>query len=193
MESVLLFSYLQNISTEITAVSKRDISYMSTKVDVLPHNESHWGINMDENIATLSVFEKQKVLHRVARQVRQPGKGAGPVVGEGQVYDTSSTDAEFLSYYWAHPFLLANAFFGVSAVIALLRMLPYVVVSDVVGPLQISLGSMVTQTAHFFLVVAVVLFSFAVGLTYIYSYYEETTLLTCNDAGEACQRGYFGK
>ncbi len=131
---------------------------------------------------------------RVARQARRPGKGAGPLVGED--FDGTEVDAlalEFLQYNWWHPYLLATSMFGISATIAFLRMLPYVVISSVVGPLQISLGSMVTQTAHFFLVVAVVLFSFAVGLTYIYSYYETTNSMTCSEEEDTCSKGYFTK
>ena len=186
--------YLQNTSTEISIVSKRGTLDMSVNEGYLQYNQSHRRVNTAEDHGTLStVFDKQNVLHRVARQVTKPGMGAGSITGEGQIYTSNSVNSEFLGYDWSHPILIANVFYSVTAVIALLRMLPYVIVSDVIGPLQISIGSMVTHTAHFFLVVAVVLFSFAVGLTHIYSYYEKTTLLTCNEADETCQRGYFGK
>ena len=175
-------------------MSKRHTSYMPVGVGFMQYNQSQRRINITETNETLpTVIERQKMLHRVARQVTEPGQEAGPVAGEGQIYTSNNVNFEFLGYGWSHPILIANVFYSVAAVIALLRMLSYVVVSDVIGPLQISIGSMVTQTAHFFLVVAVVLFSFAVGLTHIYSYYEETTLLTCNEADETCQRGYFGK
>ena len=82
------FSHLQNAFTEMS-VSKRDISYMPDNEDFLPHNHSHWEINID-NATLAMVLKKQNVLHRVARQIRKPGTGAGPVAGEGQIYNTSS-------------------------------------------------------------------------------------------------------
>ena len=195
MKNVVFFWCLQIVPTKASVVSKRVASKMPVDhVEFTQYNQIHGWINSTKTNATsTTVFEKQTMLHRVARQVTEQGQEAGPVAGESQVYTSDSFNPEFLHYDWSHPFLIANVFYSVAAVIALLRMLPYVVVSDVIGPLQISIGSMLSHTAHFFLVVAVVLFSFAVGLTHIYSYYEETTLLTCNEADDTCQRGYFGK
>lgn len=108
---------------------------------------------------------------------------------------SSITDPDFLQFIrhiWFHPRLMATAFFAMSTVISFLRMLPYVVVSDVIGPLQISLGTMVTETLHFFLVVGVVVFSFSVGMTYIYSYYNEIDRQKCifeNGGETGCPKG----
>ena len=110
------------------------------------------------------------------------------------------TDENFLHFMgldWYNPRLIATVFFALSTVISFLRMMPYVVVSDVIGPLQISLGTMVVETSHFFLVVFVVVFSFSVGLTYIYSYYEEVKLQTCiilsGEEEHSCEKGSLAK
>ncbi len=198
---ILLFLFLffpnQNTDTAIS-ISQRDIDstypiFRNAEEDSSPNTTSD-DTDTSQNFDILSLA--QPVLHRVVRQIRKPGKGAGAAAGEesDERYSTDSQIyAEFLGYPWWHPYVLANAMFALSTVIALLRMLPYVVVSNIVGPLQISLGSMVKRTAHFFLVVAVVLFSFAVGLCYIYSYYEYTKMLTCKASNESCSSGYFSK
>ena len=89
------------------------------------------------------------------------------------------TDQAYLDYRalnWWNPGLIASGMFACSTVISFFRLFPYVVLSDVTGPLQISIGSMVKGTLHFFLVVAVVVLAFSIGLTYIYAYYDSETV-----------------
>ncbi|XP_072035080.1 short transient receptor potential channel 5-like [Amphiura filiformis] len=186
-----IVSYKEN-TDKIISVSRRDTYSMSIDADHNLHNANVTEFHKSYN----TFYGEPVILHRVTRQIRKPGKGAGPLVGGGEGEEDTAIPRtelhiEFLEYYWWHPYLLSNAMFAISTVISFLRMLSYVVVSNVIGPLQISLGSMVTRSAHFFLVVAVVLFSFAVGLTYIYSYYEETNSITCNGSTETCRKGYF--
>ena len=102
---------------------------------------------------------------------------------------------QYNNYGWSNLHLIASGLFAVATVLALLRMLPYVVVSDVIGPLQISLGHMVAQTSHFFVFIGVVFLAFAVGLTYIYSYYDEVNLQICvkENGADNCRSGKFAK
>ncbi|XP_072048396.1 short transient receptor potential channel 7-like [Amphiura filiformis] len=113
------------------------------------------------------------IMHRVARATKIT---QGQVDGEYASQGPNIINQQFtklLTYKWWHPEILATTMFAMSTVISFLRMLQYAVVSDVIGPFQISLGSMVSKTANFFVVVGVVLFSFAVGLTYMYSYNDK--------------------
>ena len=102
---------------------------------------------------------------------------------------------EFLSREWWHPRLISTAMFSIATVTAFLRMMPYTVISDNLGPLQIPLGSMVTKTSHFFLVLGVVVLSFAVGMTYLYSYYDAVDYYVCRyvDKNDICRAGTLSK
>ncbi len=155
------------------------------------------------NLSDGTVFVHRIPTIPIAR--KRPGKTTNvnldAIGGGGESPQVDVTDEYFLDYLrrspW-HPRLVATAFFAMSTVISFLRMLPYVVVSDVVGPLQISLGTMITETAHFFLVVGVVVFSFSVGLTYIYSYYELAKLKQCQhilsgEEDQVCPKGTLPK
>ena len=59
--------------------------------------------------------------------------------------------------------------FALATTLSVVRMMSYVVISNVFGPLQISLVRMIIGTYHFFLVVGAVALSFAFGMTLIYS------------------------
>ncbi|XP_072049788.1 LOW QUALITY PROTEIN: short transient receptor potential channel 1-like [Amphiura filiformis] len=115
--------------------------------------------------------------------------------GRGSTEDIINIDeGGVLERAWYHPQLISRALFTVATVVSIARIFPYLVVSDVVGPLKISLGSMVQRTSHFFLVVSLVLLSFAVGLTYIYAYYNKVQLLRCKSPGgqtteQICREG----
>ena len=84
-----------------------------------------------------------------------------------------NTTVNFLARTWDHPQLISRAMFALAISFAVLRMLPYCVISNLIGPLQISLVSMIMRTVHFFIVVGTVLVSFAVGLTLTYSHYSK--------------------
>ncbi|XP_072049390.1 short transient receptor potential channel 5-like [Amphiura filiformis] len=158
-------------------------------------DEQDMSLEVTRNLSNGAIY-----VHRIPKipisRARAGGKTGNAklavILGGAEAADFEVTDPDFLAYLahaWWHPRLMATAFFAVSTVISFLRMLPYVVVSDVIGPLQISLGTMITETAHFFLVVAVVVFSFSVGLTYIYSYYEEIKWAQCLHANDGLEDG----
>nr|XP_054760143.1 short transient receptor potential channel 4-like [Lytechinus pictus] len=91
-----------------------------------------------------------------------------------------------------HPSVLADAFFAVATVIAFLRLLSLTVSSQLVGPLQISLGGMLFDIVKFILVFIIVWFAFALGLNQIYQTYEEYTYQQCSaDPDAACDYGAF--
>ncbi|XP_072044432.1 uncharacterized protein [Amphiura filiformis] len=113
---------------------------------------------------------------------RRRGNAAGGSSSvDGEQYEQTFKEevSAYLSRNWWHPSLFATAMFSIATVVAVLRMLPYVAASNVVGALQISLWSMISKTSHFFLVLAVISFSIAVGLTYIYAYYHATEYQIC--------------
>ncbi len=135
------------------------------------------------------------ILHRIARASKARGGSGQSGDDESVAFNfTNPAFTEFITYEWWHPRLLANCMFAMSTVVSFLRMLQYAVVSDVIGPFQISLGTMVAQTANFFVVVGIVMFSFAVGFTYLYEYYDLVKARTCGgDSGGECGGGKFSK
>ncbi len=62
------------------------------------------------------------------------------------------------------PEVVAEALFGIAIMVTFLRLLNLLLVSDVFGPLRISLGAMTNDFAKFFGVFLIIWFSFAVGL-----------------------------
>ncbi|XP_072049961.1 short transient receptor potential channel 1-like [Amphiura filiformis] len=146
--------------------------------------------DVTSNISMYPVFSNTySSRRRVGRgqQINNPGRGSNgdnPVVDEGGV----------LQRPWYHPQLISRALFTIVTVVSIARIFRYLVVSDLVGPLKISFVSMVQKTAHFFLVVSLMLLSFAVGLTYIYAYYDKVQ--ACQTPGsqtteQTCRKGEF--
>lgn len=62
------------------------------------------------------------------------------------------------------PEVVAEALFGIAILVSFLRLLNLLLVSDLFGPLRISLGAMTSDFAKFLGVFAIIWFSFAVGL-----------------------------
>ncbi|XP_071808916.1 short transient receptor potential channel 1-like [Asterias amurensis] len=62
------------------------------------------------------------------------------------------------------PEVVAEALFGIAIMVSFLRLLNLLLVSDVFGPLRISLGAMTNDFLKFFGVFIIIWFSFAVGL-----------------------------
>ena len=170
---------------EATSKLKRD-TFSQSQVDV----GIDYGPFLQPNL-TIDL-EVSSVLHRVRRasvKIRDGGTD-----GTGTVIITNEDFAVYIDYYWWHPKLLATAMFALSTVISFLRMLQYVVISDVVGPFQISLGSMVAKTSNFFVVLGAVMFAFAVGLCSLYGYYDEIKSQTCGGSdGVECTKSRFSK
>ena len=181
----LSFADLSQRETDvITSEYRRDTTYFTMHQSQYLYSNPAYTADY-YHVTNVTLYGNTVHLHRrVARQARRlinPGGSGGGNSG------ADVAQSEFLRYEWWHPKLISISFFGLSTVIAYMRIMPYVVVSDVLGPLQISLTSMVTQTVHFFFVVIVVMLSFAVGLTYIYAYYEEVKILSCT--AEAAANG----
>ncbi|XP_072048694.1 uncharacterized protein [Amphiura filiformis] len=177
-DTASFFVYNNNETSDDTSEVRRDTYFMYSQPykssdSRLPAIQS--GIQFGAEHAAID----SPILHRMARATKIiKGQVDGDDASQGLNFiDQQFT--KFIAYEWWHPKLLATAMFAMSTVISFLRMLQYAVVSDVIGPFQISLGSMVSKTANFFVVVGVVLFSFAVGLTYMYSYYDKVQSLSC--------------
>ncbi|XP_072049327.1 uncharacterized protein [Amphiura filiformis] len=183
--TVIMYHY--ETSGDVTSEVKRDTSFMYSQ----PYRSRPTYLDSGHPLGEGHTAMDLPILHRVARA----SKPRGNVNGRDDGPDFTVTHPEyltFLAYEWWHPKLLASAMFAMSTVISFLRMLQYVVVSDVIGPFQISLGSMVSQTANFFLVLGIILFSFAVGLTYMFSYYDKVQSLSCAaDSSVECEDSRF--
>lgn len=131
-------------------------------------------------------------IHKRTNIVVLSGPNQNDLISDGQ---ESVRLTAFQNLEWWHPRLFSTAMFSIATVMALLRMLPYAVVSDVIGPLQISMGSMISKTVHFFFVLTVVMLSIAVGMTYIYSYYNAAEYHVCisRQGQEDCSTGELAK
>ncbi|XP_022108366.1 short transient receptor potential channel 5-like [Acanthaster planci] len=91
-----------------------------------------------------------------------------------------------------HPALVADAVFAIATVVTFLRLLILTVSSQLVGPLQISLGGMLFDIAKFIMVFIIVWFAFSLGLNQIYQAYQEIDLTLCLAEGtEDCRPGPF--
>ncbi|XP_071958042.1 short transient receptor potential channel 4-like [Antedon mediterranea] len=115
---------------------------------------------------------------------------------EAQLNVPTSDDA--VSYYRLsldpfHPELVAEALYACATIIAFLRLLNLSVASQLVGPLQISLGGMLVDIIKFILVFAIVWFAFALGLNQVYQYYEDVRHRSCvaENGEDECRIGPF--
>ena len=207
---IICFEQASLQEEEITNLDKRSVILpsVSTMKDSVP-----LPLNTNFTIESSEIEEELNesltgpiTIHRVANIPLSKARAARPKPGGGSrgQDDTSVwtiTDQEYLEYLdlqWWSPGLLATALFACSTVITFLRLFPYVVLSDITGPLQISVGSMVKQTLHFFWVVGVVTLSFAVGITYIYAFYDDDEVrneicLEINNLSGGCRKGTLAK
>ncbi|XP_038065339.1 short transient receptor potential channel 4-like [Patiria miniata] len=91
-----------------------------------------------------------------------------------------------------HPALVADAVFAIATVVTFLRLLILTVSSQLVGPLQISLGGMLFDIAKFIMVFIIVWFAFSLGLNQIYQAYQEIDFTLCLAEGLGdCRPGPF--
>eukprot|EP00057_Strongylocentrotus_purpuratus_P035319 XP_798568.2 PREDICTED: short transient receptor potential channel 4 [Strongylocentrotus purpuratus] len=65
--------------------------------------------------------------------------------------------------------VLSKPILALVSVLAFLRIMPYLTANDLVGAFQISLGDMIVNTSHFFVILIGVFIAFSSGMTYIYS------------------------
>ena len=119
---------------------------------------------------TTQVQIKEEVVWRVMNySVKRVAKvRRKPTISRGTVPVGDETN-DYLNLTWNHPQIMGRAFLSLAIAFSVLRMLSYVVISNVFGPLQISLGRMIKGSSHFFIVLGLILGSFAMGLTLTYS------------------------
>ncbi|XP_063959299.1 short transient receptor potential channel 4-like [Lytechinus pictus] len=65
--------------------------------------------------------------------------------------------------------VLSKPILALVSVLAFLRILPYLTANDLVGAFQISLGDMIVNTSHFYVILVGVFVAFSSGMTFIYS------------------------
>ncbi len=83
-------------------------------------------------------------------------------------------DDNYKRYLWEayDPVLVADALFSVAKVCSFLRMISLTVVNKNVGPMQISLGGMITDISKFLFIFCFVWFAFSLGMNQLYWYYS---------------------
>ena len=103
-----------------------------------------------------------------------------PKVVKGELHPNASTlamekvpDTEYGRYLWDayNPVLVADALFSIAKVASFLRMISLTVVNKDVGPMQISLGGMITDISKFLFIFCFVWFAFSLGMNQLYWYY----------------------
>lgn len=105
-----------------------------------------------------------------------------PKVVKGELHPNASTIAmekfadgedEYLRYRWSayNPVLVADALFSIAKVASFLRMISLTVVNKDVGPMQISLGGMISDIIKFLFIFCFVWFAFSLGMNQLYWYY----------------------
>ncbi|XP_025084879.1 LOW QUALITY PROTEIN: transient receptor potential-gamma protein-like [Pomacea canaliculata] len=92
------------------------------------------------------------------------------------------------------PSLVAEAMFAAANIFSSLKLIYMFTVNPYLGPLQISLGRMIMDILKFFVIFALLLFSFACGLNHVYWYYAAVRAKECSlnpDAeDDPCNRKY---
>ncbi|XP_033110018.1 short transient receptor potential channel 4-like isoform X2 [Anneissia japonica] len=98
----------------------------------------------------------------------------------------SGTDENLHRSQWPvyDPNIVAEAMFAVANIFSFCRSLRLIVISDQVGPLQISLGGMIDDIARFLFIFTLVWVAFALGLTQLYWPYSPEEILECIATGK---------
>ncbi|XP_072049791.1 short transient receptor potential channel 4-like isoform X2 [Amphiura filiformis] len=150
--------------------------------------------------ASSESFSVNRAPELVDRQVRQAVEDTSPTTIDpttefvtDSLDEVNTTQPTFyrLELDPMHPALVADAVYAVATVITFLRLLVLTVSSQLVGPLQISLGGMLFDIGKFILVFAIVWFAFALGLNQIYQAYQEIEYTTCLTESDDCRPGPF--
>ncbi|XP_070565520.1 short transient receptor potential channel 4-like [Ptychodera flava] len=110
---------------------------------------------------------------------------------------------EFLDHYafakprkeWSQydPALLADLIIAVANVISVMRFLRVMVINEYVGPLQISVGKMLTDIMKFMFIFGLVWVAFALGLTQVYWGYGPESMLDCMLVDHQSYKECYGK
>ena len=92
---------------------------------------------------------------------------------------------KLLSWDAFNPILVSEALYGLAMVISIMRLTNLLMVSESLGPLRISIGSMGSDFVKFLTVFSIVWVAFAVGMTQIYSSAGKSERLAClNQEGD---------
>ncbi|XP_071498896.1 short transient receptor potential channel 1-like [Diadema antillarum] len=196
-----LLAYLEvrNASSSTLSLSRRDLSLEQVREFLQNETVPELHAYIDEVVrnATLQIqADRNANLTQIVEQlVRETCNktGADVIAATTTVApdDPLGVDQR-VGLSGTHPSILADALFAVATVIAFLRLLSLTVSSQLVGPLQISLGGMLFDIGKFILVFIIVWFAFALGLNQIYQTYESYEYNQCVDSGEAdCPYGAF--
>ena len=80
----------------------------------------------------------------------------------------SKPETVIVERHWTDLDALHPAVLALVNVVAFLRIMPYLTASDTVGAFQISLGDMVVNTSHFFVILLGIFLAFATGMTFLF-------------------------
>ncbi|XP_077985059.1 short transient receptor potential channel 4-like isoform X2 [Glandiceps talaboti] len=156
-----------------------------------------------DNMATMliqnltSVIDSQSCTHSVLQLTRIINN----VFGLSQ--DTSNIDSDYVfdsfSFYedfppsissprknWNQydPSLIADLLFSAACVLSMLRLLQVIVISDVIGPMQISVTKMIIDISKFLFIFFLIWMAFAMGMTQVYWSYALDEQLRCKESDE---------
>ncbi|XP_077985600.1 short transient receptor potential channel 4-like [Glandiceps talaboti] len=163
-----------------------------------------------DNMATMliqnltSVIDSQSCTHSVLQLTRIINN----VFGLSQ--DTSSIDSDYVfdsfSFYedfhpsissprknWNQydPSLIADLLFSAACVLSMLRLLQVIVISDVIGPMQISVTKMIIDISKFLFIFFLIWMAFAMGMTQVYWSYALDDHLRCKkEQNEDCDQAF---
>ena len=75
---------------------------------------------------------------------------------------------------WNEPMLVGESLYCIATVLAFIRILYIFQISQILGPLQLSLSRMISDILQMFIIFFVMIFAFATGLTRLYIYYADS-------------------
>ncbi|XP_033096819.1 short transient receptor potential channel 7-like [Anneissia japonica] len=106
---------------------------------------------------------------------------------------TSCVETELFPMDWNHPTLVSKSLYSLAIILAFLRLSSIIVINDVIGPLQISLGGMTTDIISFGCIFSVVWLAFAIGINQLLLPFQKVELLICQQENEddSCVAGPF--
>ena len=85
---------------------------------------------------------------------------------------------------WYDPMLFSECFYAVGAILAIVRILYMFQVSQVLGPLQLSLAPMFANVFQMLVILAVIIFAFGTGFFKLYGSYTEMIRIDADEDKE---------
>ncbi|XP_070548263.1 short transient receptor potential channel 4-like [Ptychodera flava] len=144
---------------------------------------------IDQNSCAATIMNLTTILTTYIRQSTQ--------TTSAQDRSTNYQNYYFLSprEFWNQwdPTLVSELLFSLASVLSVLRLMQMVVISEFVGPMQISLTKMVYDILRFLFIFALVWLAFSLGMTQIYWSYSAGEQLVCIQQGkDNCSDKAFG-